>query len=72
MLLTKTHFFPVGATVAVQLDDDGSWMHGVIVDTNSTDHNGSSYIVRVTKKERLVTHNTKHICKTLITLEQYL
>ena len=31
-----------------------------------------SYIVRATKKDRLITHNTKHIPKTPIMTEQYL
>ena len=31
----------------MQRADGGLWMHRVIVEGNSTDHNGQSYIVRV-------------------------
>ena len=41
----------------------------VIVDGNNTDHNGSSYIVRVTKMGRLITCSSKHIMKTPIMTE---
>ena len=47
-------------------------MHGVIVEGNSTNLNSWSYIVRVTKAVRLITHNTRHIWKTVIMAEQYL
>ena len=35
------------------------------------DHNGHSYIVRITKMGRLITHNTRHIQKTPITTELF-
>ena len=31
--------FPIGSTVAVQHEDGGSWMHRVVREMNSTDHN---------------------------------
>ena len=49
--------FPEESTVAVQVEDVGPWVHGVIVEVNSTDHNGWSYIVRVTKLGMLITWN---------------
>ena len=47
-------------------------MHEVIIQGNNTYQSGQSYIVRVAKMGILITHNTKHICKTLITEKQYL
>ena len=64
--------FLLGATVAMQQQDGGKWIHGVIVEVNSTDHNGWSYIVRVMKMGRIITYNTRHICKTLLSVKQYL
>ena len=58
MILTKTHFFPIGATVAIQHEDQGPRMHWVIEKAISSDHRKRSYIIRVTKKGE--TNNTDH------------
>ena len=57
--------FLIGSTVAIQCEDEGPWTHGVIKVANSSDHNGRSSIVRVTKTDRFRRQNTKHICSTL-------
>ena len=64
--------FLAGSTVAMQMEDDGLWTHGVIVEGNSEDHNEQTYKVRVTKTGRLITHNTRHLQKTPVATEQYL
>ena len=56
---------------AIQRDDDGLWMDGVIVKSNNTDHNGQSYKVSVMKIRRLITCNTKHMWRTTIKTKQY-
>ena len=60
--------FPIGSTLAVQNEDGGPWMHGTSEETNSTDHQGQSYIIRVIKTGRLMTD----ICRTPIPAQQYL
>ena len=50
----------------MQWKDGRPWMQGVIAETNSTDTNGQSYVIRVTKIGKLITCNTRYICKTLI------
>ena len=47
-------------------------MYGVIEEANGSDTRGQSYIIWVTKTDRLMIQNMKHICSTLITTEQYL
>ena len=47
-------------------------MHGMIMEGNSTDHHGWSYIVRVTEMGRLMLCYTRHIRKTQLMREQYL
>ena len=64
--------FPIGSTVALQRKDGGLRIHGVIVESNSTDLNGQPYKVRVTKTGRVMTHKTRHIQKMPIMTEQYL
>ena len=54
------------------MEDGEQWTHGIIVEANSTDHNSQSYTMRVTKMDRLNTHNIRHMCKTLKTVKQYL
>ena len=39
---------------------------------NSSDYRGRSYMLRVMKRDRLVTHHTRHIFSNSITTEQYL
>ena len=53
--------FHVGSTVAMQGEDGGSWMHGMVVEGTSIDQNRQSYIVRVTKMGRLITLYARHI-----------
>ena len=60
----------MGSAVAVQFADGGQWMHGVIKEANNTDLNGNSYIIKVTKTGRLIMCNMRHMCRTLITIEQ--
>ena len=48
------------------------WIHKVIVEANRIGYSGRPYIVRVTKMSRLITYNTRHICKTSITVMQCL
>ena len=31
--------FPIGSPVAIQRHDSGPWMHGVVVNSHSADHN---------------------------------
>ena len=64
--------FLIRSTVAIQHEDGGPWMHGVIKGTNNSYHNWRSYIVRVTKTGRLIILNTRHIGNTTITIEQHL
>ena len=41
MIITKTQFlFLQGLPVVVQQEDGGPWMPGMIIEGNSTDHNG--------------------------------
>ena len=47
-------------------------MHGVIVASNSTGHNGQLHKVRITKTGIMITHNRRHIKKMPIRTEQYL
>ena len=39
---------------------------------HNIDYNGSSFIVRVKKMGRFITHNTRYIYKTPILVKQYL
>ena len=70
MILTIS--LPIVSTVAFQCEDGGLWTHSVVEEANSTDHHGWSYIIRVTKIERLIICHTRHIYSTPITTEQYL
>ena len=72
MIFKNTHFFPIGSTVAVQCEDGGPWLHCVIKEANNSGHSGRSFIIRVAKMGRLIMWNTRHICSTSITTEQYL
>ena len=65
-------FFPIGPAITIQHEDGGPWMHGVIKEAINSDHNGRFFIIRVTKTGRLIMQNTRHICSTPITTEQYL
>ena len=56
--------FPIGSTVALQWEDSGPQMHEVITEASSTDLNGWSYIIKVTKMGRLITHNMTHLKDT--------
>ena len=60
------------STVAIQCEDGGSWMHRVIEEASSSEHNQRSYIVRVMKTDRLMTWNTRYLHNTPITTQQYL
>ena len=53
-------------------EDQGPWTHGVIVEPINDDHRECSYAIQVTKTGRLITQNSKHICSTSITAEEYL
>ena len=39
--------FPMGSMVAIQCEDGGPWIHGVIEEANNSNHNGRSYSARV-------------------------
>ena len=56
----------------MQWENGGPRTHRKITEVKSRDHNGHSYIIRVTKMGRLITCNMRHIHRTLITMEQYL
>ena len=56
----------------MQHEDGGPWTHGILKEAKSKDHRGGSFIIRVTIMGRLLTWNTRHICSTPITTEQYL
>ena len=45
--------FPIGSMVVIQLKDGGPWMHRVTKEAYNSDHNGRSYIVRVTKNGQI-------------------
>ena len=64
--------FPIGSTMAVQCRDGGPYMPGLIEETNNTDQNGQSYIIRVIKRGTLIMHNTRNIHRISITMEQYI
>ena len=64
--------FLVGSTVAMQCEDSEPWTHQVIKEANNSDHSRRSYRTRVTNTGRLLMWNTRHICSTPITREQYL
>ena len=64
--------FSVGSTGAMQCEDGGPWIHGVIEEANNNGHIGRSYIITVMKTGRVITQNTRHICNTPIPPEQYL
>ena len=64
--------FPIGSTISMQWDDDGPWTYEIVAEANSMDNKEQAYIIWVTKMDRLITHNMRHICKTLIMAEQYL
>ena len=42
---------------------------GLIVESNSADHNGQSYKLQVMKTGRIIKYNIRHIGKLLITAE---
>ena len=65
-------FIPAGSTVAVQMDNNGPWTHGMIIDGSNKDHWGWSYWVWVKKMGRVIRQNMKHIGHTPGTVEQYL
>ena len=52
--------FFVRPTTAVQCKDDGSWMHRVNEEVNSTVHNIWSYIIRITNVSTMITCNVRH------------
>ena len=58
--------------MAVQQEDGGPLMQEVTVEGNSTDKNGQFCMAQVTKTDRLITHNTRHIHKAMFMAEQYL
>ena len=64
--------FPIGSTVTVQYKDSEPWIHCIAEETNSTDHNRWSYFLIVPKTGRLIMHNMRHICSTVIKMEWYL
>ena len=64
--------FSSGSTVAIQMEDGGSWVYGKIIEGNNKGQQGWSYWVQVTKTGRVIMQNTKHIRYTLVTVEQYL
>ena len=64
--------FSIRCTIVIQRDDGGPWMHGMIVNEDSTDHNGQSYKVRVMKTDRLIAGKARHIWEMPRTTEWYL
>ena len=44
----------------------------MIEEANDSGHKGQPYIIWVTKKDRLISQNVKHICSSPVTTEQYL
>ena len=60
---------PIGSTVA---DQHKEWVHGMVEEMNVTDHQGQSCIIRVMNTGKLIMHNMRYICNTLISTEQYL
>ena len=72
MILTELNFFSCRVYSSCAKGDGGPWTHDMIVEGHSADHNGWSYIVRITKTGRLITFNTRFIQKTPIMTEQYL
>ena len=58
----KDSTFLTGSTVVVQREDRGPWMHGVIIEGNSDNHQGQSFHVWMMKTGRIVmqiTNNTQ-------------
>ena len=51
------------------MEDGDSWMHGMIIEGNSEDHQGWSYQVLVMKMGRVIIWNTKHIRHIPVTVE---
>ena len=43
MMLSDSVLFPIGMTVAVQLEDGALWSHGTVVDRGDHDCNDTSY-----------------------------
>ena len=62
--------FPLGSTVAMHCEDEGPWIHAVIEEATNNDHRGRSYIIRVTKMDRLIMQNKRLMQSTPITVEQ--
>ena len=48
---------PIGLTVVVQCEDGGPWTHGIVKETNGTDHQRMSYII---SDENWRANNTQH------------
>ena len=66
------YVFSPRPTEAVQWEDTGPWMHRGIDEANDSDNKEQLFMIWVTKTDRLITQNTKLICSTPITTEQYL
>ena len=66
-----SYSFCIGPTVVVQCEDGGPWMCSAVEEMNDTNHQGWSYIIRVTKTGRQIMCNIGHIDSILITTAQY-
>ena len=60
---------PIGSTVVVQWEDEGSWTHGTIVGKSDHNHHNWSYKIQITTRGRIITHYRQHIKPTSITAE---
>ena len=71
-MFQRSSYFIVAAIVSVQWEDGGLWTHGVIVKPNNDYHRVCPYTIQVMKTGRLIMWNSKHICSTSITADEYL
>ena len=63
---------PVGATVVVQGEDRGPWMHSTVVEHANQDQRNKSYKIYMTKTRGIINRTAHHIRQTSISTEQYL
>ena len=62
----------IGSTVAVQREDAGLWIHGMIVGKGDHNHHNWLYNIQVTNTGKIITHNRQHIKPTCIIEEEYI
>ena len=63
---------PTRSTVALQIEDGGTWMHCTITNHSDDELNGHSYKKHIIKMGEVVMRTAVHMNQTPVSAEQYL